>query len=251
MMNRRPLASAVLLPFALLWLASGAAAQTMPAMPVPPAVPMPSSPRSDPQPPDGITVRGSGTADVQATTATLSLFVGSHNNNANVNASSLAPIVDALVRAGVPRNNITLPIYMSPATHATGATITATVQHPTVAMIQNGIASLASTSPLAPDLWVNNAQVRLTADDCSEATQQAQAAALRQARANAQSIARQIGKRIGAVLAVDTQNAPYNPEGQCSSGYSIGPYQNMQFTSPQDYLRVRVYASVTMRFAIR
>ncbi len=217
--------------------------------------PMPATPmnmsRTGPESSDGITVRGSGTANVQATTATLMLFVTTRNNGQNVTAAALSPIVDALVRAGVPHNDIALPMYLSPGAHTTNATITVTIHNPTVAMVQNGIASLPAASPLPPDLYLNSAQVRLTTDDCSNAIRQAQAAALREARENAQGIAQQIGKHVGAVLAVDTQNAPYTPEGQCSSGYSLGPYQNMQFTSPADYLRVRVYASVTMRFAIR
>jgi uncharacterized protein YggE len=93
--------------------------------------------------------------------------------------------------------------------------------------------------------------VRLALDDCSPAHRQAQSAALKEARANADGIARQLGLHVGAVVAVDEQSASMMPDGGCSSMYSIGPYQNMPFTSPDDYLKVRVYSNISIRYAIR
>lgn len=93
------------------------------------------------QPPDGITVRGSGTASAQASTATLTLDVTTKNNAIELNASSLQPIVDALVRAGVQQSDIRLPIYLTGNNRTNNASIVATVHHPTVTMLENGIAS--------------------------------------------------------------------------------------------------------------
>lgn len=217
-------------------------------MPMPVSV---SPPMRAVQPNEGISVRGNGSATAPASTATLSLYVSSRNNAIVLNESTLSPIVDALVRAGVQRSDIVLPIYLTGNARTNNVTVTATVHHPSIAMLQNGIAGLGSSLTNSPDLIVNNAQVRLTLDDCTPTMQQAQIAALRQAHANAASIARQMGLHLGAVLAVDAQNMQMDAEGRCLSEYTLGPYQGNQFTSPSDYLTVRITTSVSVRYAIR
>ncbi len=121
------------------------------------------------QPPDGITVRGSGTANAPASTATLTLDITAKNNAIVLNASSLQPIVDAFVRAGVQQSDIRLPIYLTGNNRTNNASIVATVHHPTVTMLENGIATLGSTLAPTPDLILRDAQVRLIVDDCSQA----------------------------------------------------------------------------------
>lgn len=223
-------------------------AQSMPPVGIPP-VGMP--PMRGAQPPDGITVRGSGSASATATSATLSLFITTRNNTLTITSASLAPVVDSLVNAGIQRRDIVVPVYMTSEAHTNNATITATVRQPTTAMLQNGITQLSTAFTSMPNLLLNNAQVRLTLDNCDAVLRQAQAAALKQARANADSLARQLGLHIGAVAAVDEQSGSLDTGGKCNSGYSIGPYQNMPFNSPSDYLAVRVYANVSIRYSIR
>ncbi len=198
---------------------------------------------------DGITVQGSGAATATSTQATLTLFVASRTNGF-LTSASLAPILDALVRAGVQRSDITIPIFLAGNTRSNGATVVARVAHPTLAMLRDGIASLATLSA-SPDLAVSSAQVRLSLDDCSVTLMAAQAAALHQARMNAQNIARQLSVRLGPVLAVQVNGMQPDADGRCTSEYSLGPYQNQPFASLGDYLMVRVFANVSVRYAIR
>jgi len=211
----------------------------------------PAIPVRGAQPPDGITVRGSGSATARATSATLSLYVTARNNTLTITSASLTPLVNALVNAGIQRSDIVTPVYMTPEAHTNNATIAATVRQPTTAMLQNGIIQLSTAFTSMPNLLLNNVQVRLTLDGCDAVVRQAQSAALKQARANAEGVARQLGLHIGAVVAVDEQSGSLDSDGKCVSAYSIGPYQNMPFNSPSDYLAVRVYANVSIRYAIR
>lgn len=215
-----------------------------------PQMSMPASARGA-QPPDGITVRGSGSAAATAANAVLTLYVATRNNMLAITPASLAPVIDALVSAGIERGDIVVPVYLTSAAHTNNATIVATVHRPTTAMLQNGITQLSNAFTNLPDLMLNSAQVRLTLDDCTAVLRQAQSAALKQARSNADSLARQLGLHIGAVVAVDEQSGSLNSDGQCVSAYSIGAYQNMPFSTPGDYLLVHVYASVSIRYAIR
>ncbi|HEV3152315.1 MAG TPA: SIMPL domain-containing protein [Candidatus Baltobacteraceae bacterium] len=201
--------------------------------------------------PDGITVRGTGNATVMADQATLTLRLFGRNNTAAITESTIAPIVDALVRAGVARSDITTPEYLTGSAQTANATISAVIHHPTVALIQSGAGALAAAFPPNGSIFVSNGDVRLSAADCSSTRAAAQAQAIRQARANAESIARGLNVRVGPVLAVDYQSNAFDQNGGCFFNYSIGPFPNAMFTTPDDYLRVRVSSFVTVRYAIK
>ena len=219
---------------------------------VPPQIPPgPLGPVSANGVPDGITVRGSGNAQTPADEATLTLRLFSRPNSPAITEASLQPVVDALMKAGVAKEDITTPAYLTGSATTTNAAITAVVHHPTVAMIQNGVAALAGEFPPGSSVSLSGADVRLTAEDCSAARAQAQSAAIRAARANAESIARNLAVRVGQVLAVDYQSGPFDQGGTCSYTYNLGPYQSSLFTTPEEYLRVRVTSSVTIRYAIK
>lgn len=200
--------------------------------------------------PDGITVRGSGTASTMADQATISLRLFGRNNALVVNQAAMQPVIDALVKAGVQRSDITTPVYLT-GTAQSNAVLTAIVRHPTVPMLQSGIASLASVFPVNSPVLVSAADVRLSAADCAAARAQAQSAAIRQARSSAEAIAHDLRVRVGPVIAVDFQNNASDSSGGCFSMYSIGPYQTQPFSAPEDYLRVRVSSFVTIRYAIK
>ena len=216
--------------------------------PMAPRVPMPMAPSGSPV--DGISVTGSGYATAQATDAQVTLRMFTRNNALTLNAQTLQPIVDALVRAGADRSSIMLPPYMVGQAHTNNATIVASVHHPTQEMLQHGMVTIAGAFAANPDIVLSSAEVRLSVDDCAALERSAASSAVANARANASFIAQQIRKHVGTVLAVDARSMPMNVQPACYYAYSVGPYGPYPPQPAADMLTVRVGASVTMRFAI-
>lgn len=201
-------------------------------------------------PAGGITVRGTGTVSIDATDGTLTLYVNSRNNATPIDSADLQPIVDALLRSGVARGDITLPA-LGNGSHGSNVVIAARAHHPTAQMIESGMAALAQAFASSRTLWLGNAQVQISVAGCLPYIRQAQALAIADARKDAQFVAETLGVRPGPVLALDAQNAVYErPDGSCYSSYSVGPYQNGPMT-PQDLLHVPITASVVLRVGIR
>lgn len=223
------------------------------AVPVPgrlPPVQPPISARTGPN--DGITVNGNATIEAPASRATVILHLMTRNNAMTITGTTLQPIVDALVRAGVERTSVTLPLYLQGNARTNNAQISGTVSHPTQAMLQNGIAQLGSTFANMTDLILNGAEIRLRADGCEQLEQRAEASALRQARANAEYIAKQLNVRVGGVQAVQASGFAPDLSQACETQYSIGPFGgSYPMQGAQDYLTVRVFSSVSVRYAIR
>lgn len=220
-----------------------------PGLPMPP-LRAPLMPPAAPAPADGITVGGSGYASAQATTAEITLRVSTRNGALTLDAQSLQPIVDALVRAGADRASVQIPPYLVGAAHTNNAAVTATVHHPTQMMLAQGMLTMAGTFASLRDIILNQADVRLSVDDCAALQRNAAARAMENARQNAQFMAKQIGKHAGRVLAIDGRGMPIGAQGACSSTFGLGPY-GPPAPQPADMLTVKVYGSVTMRFAIR
>lgn len=112
--------------------------------PPPIAMPMPAAARVMGVSPsvsqnDGITVNASAGVQAPAISAMLTLHLSAPNNMMTVNATTLQPLVDALVRAGVDRQSIVLPIYLQGPVRANNVQITGKVLHPTAAMLKAGI----------------------------------------------------------------------------------------------------------------
>lgn len=218
-------------------------------------VPPPMGPRVPPDTAvstDGIRVRGAGYATAPATDAQVTLQVSSRNNAPTLDAQTLQPIIDALVKAGADRSSISLPPYMVGQAHTNNASIAVRVHHPTQAMLQQGMLTIASAFAAHPEFLLNAAQVQLTADGCTALRRSAEAMAIAHARSNAAFVAQQLGEKIGSALEVDDFSGPnFGPESDaCSTTYTIAPYANQQMTQ-DDMLTVKVYSSVTVRFAIK
>lgn len=198
---------------------------------------------------DGISVSGTAENAVHADEALLTIHISSRNNATAITQETLAPIVDAMVRAGVDRGSIRMPVYLSPqGARANYATIEATVPNPTAALLDQGISTVGAAFVAHPDLLLNNAQVQLTVKDCRQAADAARAAAIANARDNARTTAKQLGVALGTLLgAVATSVGPINNAGACTSFLSL---PNGSTNDPSD-LRVHVYANVTLRYAIR
>lgn len=205
-----------------------------------------------PQTADGITVTGTAFASASATQADMTLRVSSRNNAMNLNAQTLQPVIDALVRSGVHRSDISLPSYFVGQARANTAAVTAHVQHPTAAMLQQGMLTMANAFASLPDILLNSAEVRLSVDNCAQLQRDAEARALANARQNAEFVAQQIGAKLGSVAEVTVSGSPgYGPQ-PCTQGFALGPFgSSAGQSSPADMLTVKVYSSVTMRFAIR
>lgn len=201
---------------------------------------------------DGITVSGAGYASTRATDARVTLHVSARNNALTLNAQTLQPIVDALVRAGADHSSVALPPYLVGQAHTNSAAVTADVHHPTPAMLQQGMLTLADAFAAMPDVLLNSAQVRLSANDCAALQRTAESKAIANARSNAAFLAKQIGARAGDVLAIQVSGMPAGAQGACTFMYSMGPFGSpFSQPSPDGMLTVKVYSSVTMRFAIR
>jgi uncharacterized protein YggE len=204
-------------------------------------------------PEDGISVTGSGTATAQAQTAQVTLHISSRGNALVIDSAALQPIVDALVGIGIDRSAISLPPYLVGDAKVNNVSITANVDRPSPTMIQQGMLSLAGAFAKTPQLLLNNAEVRVSADNCADLMRRAEADAIADARKNAQFIASQLGVHAGNVLAVQEYGG-VNPgmPNACSSMYFFGPYGPSQpMQSPGDMLTVKVMRSVGMRFAIK
>lgn len=205
------------------------------------------------EPAGGITVIGNGVASVAASDATVTLRVASRNNALTLNAQTLAPIVDALVRAGADRASVSLPPYLVGQARTNNASITAVVHHPTQQMLQQGMVTIANAFAAMPDVLLTSADVRLTADNCTALARTAAANAISDARSNAAFVAQQIGAKLGPALSVDWHGSgSFGGQNQCMSIYSIGPMGPMGGQlSPADMLTVKVYSTVTMHYAIK
>ena len=221
-------------------------------VPPPRGIPMPMGP-TPVEPAAGITVIGNGIASAAAGDATVTLRIATRNNALTLNAQSLAPIVDALVRAGADRTSVSLPPYLVGQARMNNASITAVVHHPTQQMLQQGMVTIANAFASMPEILLTSADVRLTADHCTALARAAAANAISNARSNAAFVAQQIGAKLGPAISVDWHGSgSFGGADQCLSVYSIGPMGAMNGQmSPADMLTVKVYSTVTMHYAIK
>lgn len=229
------------------------------AQALPPAVPMPLPPMGTPSrfpraagPSDGISVAGNGYASAAATKAVLVLHVSSRTNGLTLDAQTLAPVIDALVKAGVPRSDVSLPAYLVGQAHTNNVAITATVHNPSAAMLQSGMVTVANAFASLRDVLLNGAEIRVSTPHCAQLTHAAEAAALRNARDNAAFIATQLHVHLAHVLAVSAYGPPSVGPAACTTTSFIGPYgPAVPASSPAEMLEVKAYSNVSMRFAIR
>ncbi|HTU71371.1 MAG TPA: SIMPL domain-containing protein [Candidatus Baltobacteraceae bacterium] len=218
------------------------------------AQPMLRGPISGPAPnaARGITVTGSASTRVPATSARITLQIVTANRALTLDTEKVQPIVDALVKAGADPASVRLPInFRAPGT-SNVATITATAMHPTVAMLQSGIVTVGTAVASMKGVLLNSAQVFLSAADCQTALDSARERAIARAHAKAESIAKDLNVHIGG--AINVQSIEQNtPDGSCSTQYFVngmmtGPDAPQ---TPQDYVTVPVASTITITYAIK
>ncbi|MEO9263650.1 MAG: SIMPL domain-containing protein [Candidatus Baltobacteraceae bacterium] len=225
---------------ALLPLASAAKAQTVAR----PPAPAPNFPQHGP----GITVSASGVEHVTATSARVTLRLGSRSNAMIYNAQVLAPIVDAMVRSGVDRSSIQLPPNFQAAGNANFATISGDAANPSLEVINRGIATVGAAIVAIPDAVLQETQITLRAENCGGEQAKARSLAIALARSKAGSIAQQLGVKLGSVVSVSLGDQALQ-DGSCANTYNISSY-GPGIERAGDFLAIPVYSSVTITFAI-
>lgn len=225
---------------AMLFFPSTASAQVRPN-PLPPATAPVRSP--------GITVAASAVETLEATSARISLRLGSRNNALIYNSQVLQPVIDALVQSGVDRNSIQLPLNFQGPGNAAFATISGEISHPSTESMQRSISTVGSAIVAIPGAVLQDVQITLQAENCTEAQAKARSAAIAQARSKAQSIAKQIGVSLGSVTSISAFDQS-TQDNSCSTSYSLSQY-GTPFTKSEDYITIRVFANVSMTYAIR
>ena len=200
----------------------------------------------------GITVSGSATTRVPATSARITLNLSSTDRSMTLDAQSVQPIVDALVKAGADPASVRLPPNFRAPGRSNVASITATVAHPTADMMRSGIVTVGTTVASMNGIILEGAMVFVTAERCQDALDAIRNQAIQHARAKADSIAKDLGVHLGSVLNV-ISNEQSSPDGSCSSQYSVNGFTNgpADPQSPQDYVTVPVFTSVTITYAIK
>jgi uncharacterized protein YggE len=227
---------------ALLAFPSAAVAQQMQPMPrVAPGAPGASELR-------GITVSGTATKKIPATRAQVSIYFFSRAGG--ITATTLQPAVDALIKSGASKEDVSLPASLGSPANLNNATIVAILPNPTVAEMQSGISNVGAAIAGMNGISVGNVQVLLQTDNCGDSAESVRAAAIKNARAKAEATAADLQVHVGPVLNVIT-NDQVNPSGSCVSQYTVGQNNNGAIASPEDYVSVSVYANVTITYAIK
>ena len=124
------------------------------------------------------------------------------------------------------------------------------VPNPTPAQMQAGISIVASALDQMPGIQLGNAQVQLESTHCGDVTDTVRGVAIANARAKAESVAKQLNVHLGSVVNVITSDQT-PPNGVCQWPYSLGPGNLPQITSPDDWVSVPVYSAVTITYAIK
>ena len=215
-----------------------------------PIAPPPVAP--PPQAARGITVNGSSAASAPATSARVTLFLVSRNSGVAYTSQSVQPVVDAMVKAGVDRDSITLPLNFSAPGNSSSATITGTVEHPTLTQLQNGVVTVGTAINGIPGAILNTVNVELTLNDCESLVDKARSGAITRARAKAGDIAKQLNVKLGSVEAVNAANEfQLRADGSCMTQLNFNPYQPQMIDKTGDYLNVTVSSAVSITYGIR
>ena len=220
-----------------------ARAQPLPAMQASPMRMM-----GQPVPEPGITVTGNASLGVPATSARLTINVRTLNGALTLNAKTMQPMVDALVKAGIDRSSIVLPAGFSAPGNLNYASISGTVEKPSVKQMQAGITTVGTVVASMPGISLTNASVQLWAVGCGAVLDRARNLAIDNAQGKARGIAQHLNALLGPVIALSANDVQVLPADRCTSSYGLPGY-NMQ--QPSDYLTINVSSFVTVTYAIR
>ncbi|MDE2481091.1 MAG: SIMPL domain-containing protein [bacterium] len=226
------------------------AALALPASALAQGIPVRSGIAPPSTPARGITVTGSATTNIPATKVQIMLMFSTRNGALTLNAMALQPVIDALVASGVPRDAVQLPLSLGSPANVNNVTITGTVEHPTAAMVRDGIQRVGAAIATLNNTVLSSANVRAIAENCSAGQDAAHARAIADARAKATSIAAQLGVKLGPVIAVNAFDPPLQ-NGACVWQYYVGANMPNAPTGAQEFVSVPVLSNVQITFGIK
>lgn len=202
----------------------------------------------------GITVNANAGVRTPADIAQVVLQIGNRDNRSAILPEMVNPIKNALVAAHADRGSVLEPFYLGGPAQSSIITLTATFTHPAAGAIQSAILTLANGFAQSPSVYVQNANVILTVQNCAAARMRAHRAALEEARVQAADIARASGQTLGALIAAtafETNAAGPSPSAtSCVSQYQVGQYNTPPYTKAEDFLEVNVYSNFSATFAL-
>ena len=232
---------------------------------------------------DGITVIGSGSASATADNAIIEFYFGTYGDGVKPDApasdtgsssgsagastgseptagdtalqeadpiteADLQPVIDALVGAGVARDDIEFigQSYYDP--YFASATLRATVRD--LGNVDGAVEAARNAGGGVPNVQLQSTNVSYTLEDCAALESAAMEAAVEDAGERSQALATVLGVGIGAVTGAS--NYSYSPYGgtPCASGY-YGPVVlgGVAYEAGQAS-EVTVFAQVSVTYAI-
>jgi uncharacterized protein YggE len=216
------------------------------------------------QGPNGITVTGYGVASVEADSAFLELYFGGYavpvpgtgadsggveyRSEASIAEADLQPVIDALVDAGVAREDIELLGGTYYDYYSSNATLRVTVRN--IDDLENLVAVAAEASAELVDIYLQGTYVSYTVADCAALAEAALTEAVADARERGAALAGALGVTLGEVVAATDYG--WSPFGgtACGDGYaSPVPMGGVAFAESQPR-QVEFYASISVTFAM-
>ncbi len=204
-------------------------------------------PRPVPEP--GATGSGSSGSSGGSDTVTTDADAAVAAQVAPITEADLQPVIDAIVAAGVPRDDIEFIGQTYYDAYYSTATLRATVSNidnvdAVVRAAQDGAANLA-------DIYLTSTNISYTVSDCSALEKAAMDAAVEDAKDRATSFASSLGVGLGDVVGASHYSyAPYG--GTACDGNFIGPYP-MGGIAYAEGARgfVQVFANISVTYAIQ
>lgn len=228
---------------------------------------------------DGITVIGSGSASAAADNAIIEFYfgtsggvrpdapvtdTGSSSGGSTgsepaaddaalqeadpITEADLQPVIDALVGAGVARDDIEFigQSYYDP--YFAAATLRATVRD--ISNVDSAVEAARNAAGGVPNVQLQSTNVSYTLEDCASLETAAMEAAVEDAGERSQALATVLGVGIGAVTGAS--NYSYSPYGgtPCASGYyGPVPLGGVAYEAGQ-VNEVMVFAQISVTYAI-
>lgn len=216
----------------------------------------------------GITVTGYGVASVEADSAFLELYFGgyyvevpvdepdavpgsggiSYRSVSAISEADLQPVIDALVDAGVAREDIELlgGTYYDP--YSSSATLRVTVRD--LDELPELVEAATDGASELPDIYLQGTYVSYTLEDCAALAQAALDEAVADARERGAALAQALSVTLGGVVAAaDYGWSPFGGT-PCGADYAapvpIGGVAYAESQAPQ----VEFYATISVTFAL-
>jgi hypothetical protein len=196
---------------------------------------------------DGITVVGSASLGLPATKATTTFRVSATKP---FTLQEIKPLLDDISRADGAGKDAVLPPFSAWLGPLRTFAATAIVDRPTEPMLTAAIPIIAAAFAKSPGITLDDATVILTLADCSKYIDQARSQAILDAHHRADAIARDLGVRTGAVKAISATDQQQDRDGNCTAQFNLPGFGNEMQVSLADYVTVRLYERVVVRYAI-